>query len=750
VGRILLIAGSASRIPSLAANSIQVMRMADAFAGLGHEVTLLVPSGRGELGELHVADVRAFYGVSAPFRIARARTPGGGRWAEMLFALAARQQAAAGSGANGRAWDLVLSRHALSTVLLVRAGIRHVYEAHHLRLRGRVDHWLLPALRSPTVERIVAIAEMLAVELAEHGVPRARILVAPDAAPDAARDTGPDPRANPGGEPRPVGSLRCLYAGSLDPAKGLPTLLAAAEALPGIEFVVLGRRGPEPASNRVPANVRFSGAVPPAAVMAELAAADVLLLPHAAAAATRYLSPLKLFEYLAAGRAIVASDLPAFREILTQDEHALLVPPDDPGALAQAIALLGRDPALRARLGSAARVLSAQHTWRGRAAKILAAVPTPSRNRLRVAHLLNSFHPLVGGAERQAAALGDRQAALGHEVTAITRRRPGLSAVDGLGGVAIHRLSGALGAPGFVVSGLAFLASRSRPFDVLHAHQARANALLGLLGRRTAGPLVIKVAGLDVPRGHGLRTRLRLALLTQADAVVALTEGMRAELQALGVPAERLHVIPNGVDGDRFRPPTAGERTRARAARGLDPAHTIVLYLGRLEHVKGADLALAAFGDLARNGAADQATFLIAGDGPLMPELQDAARSLAGGRVELLGAVSDPVELYRAADLVIAPSRSEGLSNTLLEAMASGLAILATKISGNRELLQDGVTARLVPPAREPLAGALAELLRARDRRAALGAAAAAEARRTYDLHAVAARYEQLYRSLIG
>jgi glycosyltransferase involved in cell wall biosynthesis len=315
--------------------------------------------------------------------------------------------------------------------------------------------------------------------------------------------------------------------------------------------------------------------------------------------------------------------------------------------------------------------------------------------------------------------------------------------------VAIHRLTGALGAPGFVVSGLAFLASRSQPFDVLHAHQARANALLGLLGRRTAGPLVIKVAGLDVPRARGLRTRLRLALLKRADAVVALTEDMRAELQALGVPAERLHVIPNGVDGDRFRPPTTGERTRARAARGLDLEHTMVLYVGRLEHVKGPDLALAAFGDLARNGAADRATLLIAGDGPLLPELEEAARSLAD-RVQLLGAVSDPVALYRAADLVIAPSRSEGLSNTLLEAMASGLAILASDIRGNRALLHDRVTAHLVPPAREPLAGALAELLLAPDRRAALGAAAAAEARRTYDLHAVAARYEQLYRSLIG
>jgi hypothetical protein len=140
--RILLIAGSASRVPSLAASSIQVMRMAGAFAALGHDVTLLVPHGRGELAGLAVPDVWAFYGVSHSFTVARAFAPRS-RLGELLFALAARRRAAPGREAPP--WDFILSRHALTTVLCARAGIRHVYEAHHVRLRGRVDHWLLPA-----------------------------------------------------------------------------------------------------------------------------------------------------------------------------------------------------------------------------------------------------------------------------------------------------------------------------------------------------------------------------------------------------------------------------------------------------------------------------------------------------------------------------------------------------------------------------------------------------------------------------
>jgi glycosyltransferase involved in cell wall biosynthesis len=175
-----------------------------------------------------------------------------------------------------------------------------------------------------------------------------------------------------------------------------------------------------------------------------------------------------------------------------------------------------------------------------------------------------------------------------------------------------------------------------------------------------------------------------------------------------------------------------------------------VLYVGRLVKVKGPDLALAAFGQLAAASALGDALLLVAGDGPLSEELAALARRFTAGQVRLLGPVADPIALYQAADILLAPSRSEGLSNTLLEAMAAGLAILATGVGGNRALLADGETGCLVPPAPDPLAAALAPLLRDPARRAALGAAAAAAARRAYDLDRVAARYEDLYRVLLA
>src|SRR5690606_19885917 len=94
----------------------------------------------------------------------------------------------------------------------------------------------------------------------------------------------------------------------------------------------------------------------------------------ATAISERYTSPLKLFEYLALGRAIVASDLPAIREVLTHDVDALLVPPGDAAALAAAIGRLADDAALRTRLGAAARARAAAFTWAARAERLEAAL----------------------------------------------------------------------------------------------------------------------------------------------------------------------------------------------------------------------------------------------------------------------------------------------------------------------------------------------------------------------------------------
>ncbi len=762
MARLLHIAGVESRIPSLAANSIQVMRMADGFAALGHEVTLVVPHGRGPLGAAGAGpgaapctagdqlDPFAFYGVAPRFALRRVWTPGGGgRAGTLAFALTARGVAARGG------FDHIFCRHALTSVLLARAGIPHLYEAHHFRLAGTVDRWLLPALRTPYVARLVLLAEALAAPFAAAGILRSKMLVAADA--------GPPPAAVPDAAAReharrflgaPNGESLCVYAGSLGPLKGTDHLLAAAARLPAVRFALVGAypgagagAADRPAA---PPNVRHVGPVAPSAVQPLLAAADCLVLPHARASAERHLSPLKIFEYLAAGRAIVATDLPATHGILGDEVNALIVPPDDPERLAGAIARVLADPALAARLGAAAAAGAREHTWEKRAARILADLPAPAPRPggLRIAHVLASFHPLVGGAERQAESLAARQAERGHQVLILTRRRPGLTALDGRGLLAVHRVAtGPFAGLGFFASGLAFLLARRGRLDIVHAHQARANAVLAYAAHRLGGPpLVVKLAGLDVPRGRDLSDTLRRAVLRRADAVVTLSPLMRDTLLALGVAPDRLHYIPNGVDLTRFPPADEGARGEARRTLGVPAEASLVLFVGRLEEVKGADLLLAAW---ARVTAPD-AILALVGSGPLAAGLAASCLGSSGplSRVRFAGAVEDPAPWYRAADLAVVPSRSEGLSNSLLEAMASGLAIAATAIPGIAAVLTDGENGRLVPAEPGALARAIDELLADRAARLRLGQEAARTAARRYDLRVTAESYESLYRAL--
>jgi glycosyltransferase involved in cell wall biosynthesis len=120
--------------------------------------------------------------------------------------------------------------------------------------------------------------------------------------------------------------------------------------------------------------VTITGLVPPHDVRARLAGASALVLPNTASAISeRYTSPLKLFEYLTLGAPIVASDLPAIREVVEDRRTALLVTPGDPGSLAAALAELRRDSALALSLGAAAAALAPRYTWEARAERLEAA-----------------------------------------------------------------------------------------------------------------------------------------------------------------------------------------------------------------------------------------------------------------------------------------------------------------------------------------------------------------------------------------
>ncbi|WP_103504830.1 MULTISPECIES: glycosyltransferase family 4 protein [unclassified Streptomyces] len=361
----------AGSIPSVYANGIHVMRMCDAFSEAGHDVTLhTLP------GTYRAADPYAYYGVRHRFRIRTVPLPDSGP--ASLRARAARVRELLAEDVP----DLVYGRDPYS-VLAAADLAPAVYESHHV---WDDPHALATESRlfaHPSLRRVVVITHALARDLqsAHHRSGTLPILIAPDCAdvPAASHERASAPEL-PG---RP-GAPRIGYVGHLYQGRGVDLILELASLLPSFEFHLVGgtpedrARWEEPC--RLP-NVHFHGHRPPGAVHAYFPAFDVVLAPDQekvytagrSAETGRWASPLKVFEYMAHGRALVASDLPVLREVLRDGVNCLLRPPTDTGAWVDAITALVADEPLRRELGERARreVLD-RYTWRHRADHVLA------------------------------------------------------------------------------------------------------------------------------------------------------------------------------------------------------------------------------------------------------------------------------------------------------------------------------------------------------------------------------------------
>ena len=206
------------------------------------------------------------------------------------------------------------------------------------------------------------------------------------------------------------------------------------------------------------------------------------------------------------------------------------------------------------------------------------------------------------------------------------------------------------------------------------------------LAREAGLPVAIKLHGSDVLTldRHAAKRRRTLEALHDADGVIAVSRNVRERALALGADPARTHVVRNGVDTSVFHP---GPRAEARRRLGLGEGR-LVLAVGNLVPVKGFDLLIAA---LAHSGVGPRC--VIIGDGPQRNSLQSQIDGAGlGSRVRLLGAVAQPdlADWYRAADLLVLPSRSEGIPNVLLEAAASGLPFIASDVGGVPEIAEPG------------------------------------------------------------
>ena len=249
---------------------------------------------------------------------------------------------------------------------------------------------------------------------------------------------------------------------------------------------------------------------------------------------------------------------------------------------------------------------------------------------------------------------------------------------------------------------------RQYAFDLIDAHYFYPDGVAAvLLGRLLRVPVVVTGRGSDLnvlPRHAVPRRWIRWAAC-RAAALITVCEALKGRLQALGVPSSRVTVLRNGVDLDLFRPPV--DRQALRARMGMDGP--TLLSVGNLVPVKGHDITLAALRQVPR------ARLILVGEGSHQMQLLHQARSLGlEGRLRLVGNVSqrELADYYGAADILVLASRSEGMPNVVLEALACGTPVVASDVGGVAEVITTPDAGRLVPPGNSAaLAAALNQCL---------------------------------------
>lgn len=359
---------SSSSIPSLSANSIHVMKMCQAFAKNGHEVTLLAPNNKKEYVQ-DVDCVYKYYGVEQSFEIIKLPWPeikGRGYIYALLAAFMASRLKP----------DLVFGRNTIGCALAAFADLPVIFESHSpIAESGRFTSWFFDKLSlSKKLKKFVLITHSLKeYYISTHPHLASIITVAPDGADPVSPDV--KPVLLPNASKR----MQVGYVGHLYEGKGIEVIVELSKHCSWADFHVVG--GKEGDLNywkeraKGVRNLTFYGHVSHAQASSFIKSFDVVLLPNQPIVRVnkkdeigRWTSPLKMFEYMAAGKPIVASDLPVLREVLTHRRNALLCAHDDIQEWLAALTELVEDSLLARSIGAKARDdFLRSYTWQVRA-----------------------------------------------------------------------------------------------------------------------------------------------------------------------------------------------------------------------------------------------------------------------------------------------------------------------------------------------------------------------------------------------
>jgi glycosyltransferase involved in cell wall biosynthesis len=382
---------------------------------------------------------------------------------------------------------------------------------------------------------------------------------------------------------------------------------------------------------------------------------------------------------------------------------------------------------------------------------------------LRVLMVARLFHPWVGGAEIQALKLAKKLAEQNISVEVVTgwwfRGTQQRETLEGIPVFRNHTMWEMYGIKGlrkfggylYILSLIWFLWRRRHQYDLIHVHGLNYHTFAAvlasrLLGRRTLAKLANSGPASDILKMRSDRqlalSRYMLGTALRCDRFVALTQTIVEELTAAGVPREKITELGNGVETDQI--PAKSEYALHHLPR--------LIFVGRLHEQKGLDILLQAVQRLAAVSPPIGVCLQIVGDGPLLEALREqAARLNITDRVNFTGQVPHVIGCLQQADIFVLPSRAEGISNALLEAMACGLPVVVSNIPGNSHVIQHDQNGLLFKAEdADSLAQALTTLLQQPNLRKRLGRAARRTVEDHFSLNYVAGQYIEVYRDMLS
>lgn len=381
--------------------------------------------------------------------------------------------------------------------------------------------------------------------------------------------------------------------------------------------------------------------------------------------------------------------------------------------------------------------------------------------KLRILMISPQFRPIIGGYERAAERLSIELTRLGNEVTVIAERRDrSWPAKEQQEGITVRRLWCLYYPHLHLSTALAalflFLLFQGRHFHVWHIHQYGMHAVLvAILGKLLRRPVVLKLTN---SKDHGITqvtndlclAGAARAWLQEIDAVVATTRETRAEAQAFGIADDRVHLVGNGVDTKTFHPRCGSDRRDLRKRLGVD-ATGLVVFVGRLSKQKNPDGLLRAW-KLAVPKLPTGWKLVLIGDGPMRTEVEVFIEQERLRDTVLSKGMQSNVESWlEAADVYVLPSHIEGLSNTLLEAMASGLPVVSTRVSGVRETIEEVGAGLVVDVGQmDQLAGALIRLAHDSSLRDQMGRVGRSLIVKNYSINYIATLHEHIYDKVLS